>query len=88
MGNIMNKIEQFFVKIKLKIRKNKEKRKLIEYNNIKQQAINQFDITEIENVRFLKIKPTNSGVLIPIEYIKDISSTLNYLRNEFIKTHI
>ena len=84
----MFNIREFFEKIIFKLRKTKEKHKLIEYKNIENEAVSRFDITEIKNEKFLKIKNQNDFVLIPIEQLKDISSTLNYLRECFIKKHL
>lgn len=84
----MVNIREFFEIIIFKLHKTKEKRKLTEYKNIENEAVNRFDITEIKNERFLKIKNQNDFVLIPIEQLKDISSTLNYLRECFIKKHL
>lgn len=84
----MFNIRKFFEEIMFKLRQNKKKRKLTEYKNIETEAISRFDITEIKNERFLKIKNQNDFVLIPIEQLKDMSSTLNYLRECFIKKHL
>ena len=84
----MFNIRKFFEEIMFKLRQNKKKRKLTEYKNIETEAVSRFDITEIKNERFLKIKSQNDFVLIPIEQLKDMSSTLNYLRECFIKKHL
>lgn len=68
--------------------------KVNEFNKtLEFDAIKYFDITEINGSRFLRISIRSvngislEDILIPIEQLKDISVTLEYLRKKFIESH-
>lgn len=86
MGNIISKFFETF--------KEKKEQKVFEFNKkLEFDAIKYFDITEINGSRFLRISIPNineigfGDILIPIEQLKDISITLEYLRKKFIESH-
>ena len=58
------------------------------YKRLTNRAIQLFDVTEIQNKRFLKISFDDYNVLILVEHINDISSTINYLREQYITDNI
>lgn len=58
------------------------------YRRLTNRAIQLFDVTEIENKRFLKISFDDYNILIPVEHMNDISSTINHLREQYITDNI